>query len=175
MSAIEIRPATVDDAGPIAAVHVRSWQEAYRGQLPQALLDGLSVERRTTQVRDMLSAPQHGMWVAIEDGQVVGFASVGDARDADTTPDTGELYAIYLAPQAWGIGVGRALHDTAVTALATNYAEAILWVLETNARARRFYERQGWVTDGARKEEQRGDAVLEEVRYRRALEVTSSR
>lgn len=46
---------------------------------------------------------------------------------------------------------------------------ATLWVLTSNARARSFYERQGWADDGAVKAERRGTAVLEEVRYRRRL------
>jgi hypothetical protein len=45
--AATIRPATAEDAAGIAAVHVRSWQVAYRGQLPDALLDSLSVDQRT--------------------------------------------------------------------------------------------------------------------------------
>ena len=62
----------------------------------------------------------------------------------------GEIYAIYVAPERWGTGVGRALMTAARDALAAaGNAEIRLWVLAENARARRFYERAGMVTDGA--------------------------
>ena len=43
---VRLRRATVDDAPAIAGVHVRTWQAAYRGLMPQALLDSLTFERR---------------------------------------------------------------------------------------------------------------------------------
>jgi hypothetical protein len=42
-------------------------------------------------------------------------------------------------------------------------------VLETNARARRFYEIAGWMADGGTKVEHRGEVELREIRYRRTL------
>jgi len=41
-----IRPATPEDARAIAEVHVASWRYAYRGLLPDDVLDRLSVEER---------------------------------------------------------------------------------------------------------------------------------
>ena len=49
------------------------------------------------------------------------------------------------------------------------FNEAVLWVLETNERARRFYEKVGWKTDGQTKTDDRGPVVLNEVRYRVTL------
>jgi hypothetical protein len=46
---------------------------------------------------------------------------------------------------------------------------ATLWVLESNARARRFYERRGWHVDGHEKMEEFGDGIAREVRHRRAF------
>jgi len=83
---------------------------------------------------------------------------------------TGEVSLIYLEPQAVGKGIGRALFARAVTDLQQRgYAQAILWVLETNARARQFYEAAGWTADGASKTEEWPGLVLREVRYRKAL------
>lgn len=165
----ELRRANVGDAVGIAEVHVASWRGAYTGLLPAALLDAHTVERRTARWRDELSAGSQTTWVALEAGVVVGFASIGGSRDADTGPRVGELYAIYVAPAAWDKAVGHALHEAAVASLESAYDEAILWVLDGNVRARRFYERHGWRLDGAAKQETHGDAVLDEVRYRRPL------
>src|SRR4051794_4922993 len=72
-------------------------------------------------------------------------------------------------PSTWGSGMGRALHDAALLTLAQRYREATLWVLDSNTRARAFYERNGWSGDGAIRADRRGDAILDEVRYRRDL------
>jgi GNAT superfamily N-acetyltransferase len=59
------------------------------------------------------------------------------------------LDALYVRPAAWGPGVAARLHDRAVEALrVAGVRRARLWVLEENRRARRFYERRGWILDG---------------------------
>jgi len=171
-NAVVVRRAEVDDALAIAEVHVASWNGAYRGLMPQQLLDAHTVQRREPLWRDQLASACVTTWVAELSGRVIGFASVGPSRDSDITGAVGELRAIYLTPEAWGTGAGYALHESALATLATNYDEAVLWVLDSNARAREFYERHHWSADGATKQETRGDAVLNEVRYRRFTAAT---
>jgi len=169
---VAVRLATVDDADAITRVHVGTWQVAYRGQLPDAYLDRLSGEipQRAEWRRGALAQPRdpaQRTFVAERDGEVVGFVSSGPS-DADAT--RGEVYAIYVDPAAWSTGAGRALMDRAVAELAAlGFADAVLWVLESNARARRFYARCGWIADGATKVDTRGEVVLREVRYARSL------
>jgi ribosomal protein S18 acetylase RimI-like enzyme len=111
--------------------------------------------------------------VAREAGQVVGFAGISPARDPDLDPaSVGQLTTIYLLPQAWGRGHGRDLMTGALAALdQAGYREAVLYVLDTNTRARNFYQAGGWQPDGTAKQEPlRGTAVtLNEVRYRHRL------
>jgi len=92
----------------------------------------------------------------------VGFAWTGDSRDE---PGKGELFAIYVVPEAWGSGAGSALMASALEAL-RSYSSATLWVLEDNPRARRFYEREGWSLDGGRRDEEFLGVTVAEVRYR---------
>lgn len=167
---VELRPGTAADAAAIARVHVASWQAAYRGQLPDSFLDSLSVERRTAGwIASFEDGSVGRVVVADRDGVLVGFATVGSARGDDVDDSVGELYAIYTVPEVWDTGVGTSLHTEALALLATEYATAVLWVLHTNDRARRFYERHGWTFDGAEKTEQVGEVDLVEVRYRRAV------
>ncbi len=61
--------------------------------------------------------------------------------------------ALYVRPAVWGTDVAGRLHERAVAALrAAGVRHARLWVLEENHRARRFYERRGWVLDGSTRE-----------------------
>jgi GNAT superfamily N-acetyltransferase len=107
--------------------------------------------------------------VAEADGRVVGFVSVGASRDEEA-PEVGEVYALYVAPLHWGTGPGVALLAAAAERLREQaFAEAILWTLRGNSRSCRFYEREGWVADGANKPITLLDRQVEVVRYRRAL------
>ena len=168
-----VRPADLDEAGAIAQVHVSSWRSAYVDQVPQDYLDGLSVATRRTAWRQLLSAtdwPRTGALVLVEDGQVVGFSHLGPSRDADCDETVGEMTSIYLLAEAWGRGAGRMLMNETVARLRTaGYKEAMLWVLDSNARARAFYEAGGWRHDGSAKIKDRGTFVLAELRYRLEL------
>ncbi len=164
---MEVRPATGADADGIARVQERTWRAAYRHVFPVSELDrgGFIQPERW---RDRLERPPAGWttFVAEHDGVVMGFASLGPSRDER---GVGELYAIYVEPEEWSTGAGRALLERAETELRNRYAEATLWVLEDNPRARRFYERAGWAPDGARKADVRMGVRAPEVRYRKRL------
>jgi ribosomal protein S18 acetylase RimI-like enzyme len=173
---LAIRDAVVDDALGIARVHVAGWQAGYAGLLPQQYLDQLSVEQRAQRWAAILGEPDDrslGTLVADVDGHIAGWATVGGSRDDDAQPGTGELWGIYADPAHWGRGVGHALHVAAVEVLrAAGRKDATLWVLDGNTRAIRFYERQGWVADGATKTDWRDDVRLDELRYRLDVETS---
>jgi GNAT superfamily N-acetyltransferase len=170
---VTIRAAVVDDARAIAQIHVDGWRAAYRGQMPDALLDGLSVDQRTEQRRKDLAtprSPEHRTWVAEEDGRIVAFAITGPSRDEDAAAGVAELFAIYAKPARWGTGAGRAMLAHVLADLRGRGLPAVtLWVLDTNARARRFYEAAGFAADGGEKSQPFGGVPLREVRYLSAL------
>jgi ribosomal protein S18 acetylase RimI-like enzyme len=168
-----IRPARLDDAAAIARVHIRTWQAAYRGQLPDTYLDALSddLEARTARWQGLIADARARGWVQLvaeADERVIGFVTFGPSEGETNEPQTGEVYAIYVDPMYWTRGHGRELFAAATHGLAeAGFSMATLWVLETNTRARRFYEIAGWMADGATKTDHRGDVELREVRYRR--------
>jgi ribosomal protein S18 acetylase RimI-like enzyme len=169
-----IRAATPADADGIALVHVRSWQSAYRGLVPHEHLDQLDAARRAQRWTRSLAGSdpsREATLVTVTDEQVTGFASVGPARDADADPArTGEVYSIYLLPQAWGQGLGRDLMAAALAGLADRgYQVVTLWVLKDNARARRFYEAAGFTADGSEQTVDIAGSPIAEVRCRRIL------
>ena len=173
---ITTRLATVADAVAIANAHVRAWQVAYQGLLPAAHLDGLDLDQWTEGWAAILrgeveveGVPRPADYVAELDGEVVGFADVGRFRD-EPTAVAGELWAMYVRPDQWGTGAGAALMSTVMHHLAAEeFSVAYLWVLEGNARARRFYEKHGWARDHLAKELEIGGSSVSEVRYSLAL------
>jgi GNAT superfamily N-acetyltransferase len=164
---VTVRPARVPDALAMGRVHVRAWQAAYRGHMPDDYLDDLRAEDRAGYWEGALRREDLGgtILVAERDGEVVGFAAVGPSPEPQ---GAGELFAINLDPDHWGTGVGRALLGGAQAELARlGFGETVLWVLTGNARARRFYEIAGWVVDGTERTSEIFGVTVPEVRYRR--------
>ena len=191
---MRIRRARPDDALAIATVYVRSWQGAYPGLIPQPYLDSLRAEERVSTWQDTLDAsawPQSGVIVLLgpsEDasagkGSITGFVSFSPARDdhvdhvdhvdrvdhvgaRGTIDGVGEILTFYLDPSAFGSGGADLLMSAALVAFrGAHFTDAVLWVLGTNARARRFYERRGWHPDGTSKLHDWGAFVATDLRY----------
>jgi ribosomal protein S18 acetylase RimI-like enzyme len=148
MMVVRVRRAAVGDAVAIAVVHVRAWQAAYQGLLPQAYLDGLDPGQRREGWERILAEtawPQPATLLAEDAEGVVGFTRLCPTRDQDGDPAmVGEITCIYLLPAVWGTGIGRQLMQQSLMVLGeAGYQQATLWVLDTNERARRFYEAGG--------------------------------
>lgn len=163
----EVRAAVPADAQQVAAVHVRAWRAAYRGLLAQEYLDGLTADAmagRYTFGRVGLRLPL--TVVAIERAAVRGFATTGLCRDPEF-PNHGELLAIYVDPDHVGAGIGRLLMTAARVRLRRlGLSAALLWVLDDNAPAQRFYESDGWRPDGTAREQAYGGRAVRQLRYR---------
>lgn len=168
---VQIRTATVEDAAGIAAVHVRGWQHAYRGIFPDDYLDALSIEQREKRWLGILAPGGSPTWVAEEEGRILGWGSAGACRDADGDETTGELWALYVDPDAWRRGIGRAIWKVVEAHLrAAGYRSATLWVLADNHRALQFYHSLGFQADGHEKLLEQGGASIREVRLRLCLD-----
>lgn len=167
---LTLRHATPADAPELATAHVAAWHTACRDIVPESFVQDFTVERRTARFRQSLATDAEETYVAESDGQVLGFLTLGDGRDADTAPQTtGEIWGIYLSPEHWRKGIGRFLAEQGDNMLASRgRTVATLWVLEANDQARRFYEAMGYRTDGTTKEVKLG-ATLTATRYRKRL------
>lgn len=159
-----VRPAAIHDAQAIAEVHVESYKTAYRGIFPDALLNDLSVEKRESGWRDLLAAQEPPSAITIvgceAGGSVVGFASGGKERTGQLGCD-GELYAIYLRPEAQRKGLGALLVRQFGHELITRgFGSMAVWVLELNP-SRRFYECLGGKVIGQQQIERGGQTFIE--------------
>jgi GNAT superfamily N-acetyltransferase len=171
---VRIRRALPADAAAMALVHARSWRATYTELLPDAVIGDVlasgpaRIERWQTWLAS--AEPRRGAFVAEVDGHVAGFVFWGPSEGPDAVAETAEVYAIYLDPHVVSSGIGRALFQAAVDDIvAHGFEAAVLWVLDSNARARSFYEAAGWLPDGATKTEERQGGALHEVRYIRTF------
>jgi ribosomal protein S18 acetylase RimI-like enzyme len=157
---VTVRPAGLADAEDVVRINIATWQHAYKGIVPDDVLVALDdrIPDRVRRTRERWSAPGPRPFQTLlaVDATTIGFVTFGPYRvhqgaTDEVDPAVGEVLAIYIDPAQQGRGAGRALMDAAITALREGGAGEIrLWVLEANAPARAFYERYGFVADGAR-------------------------
>ena len=170
---VRLRPAVPEDAFAIAGIHVRTWQSAYKGLLPDKALSELAVADRFRLWQRLLNDESTPVTVHVAEigAEIVGFCSVGSPQDpADHDPDNAELFAIYVDPAFQGQGAGALLLNAAEgTMRAWGAVHGVLWVLSGNAPARSFYERHGWSADGTSKTDTIFGITVHETRYRKIL------
>nr|WP_093607765.1 GNAT family N-acetyltransferase [Streptomyces indicus] len=163
---------TAEDIDAVSEIRVRGWQFAYRGLMPQAHLDALDIEEDAAARREFWAKRPPGVraLVAERAGRIVGFCGFGPTRDDDQPEGAYQVYAIYVRPAELATGAGRALMDATLDRCRTAGAPAVcLWVLTGNERARRFYERAGFRTDGTSATYDVDGVPVPEVRYVRQL------
>ena len=164
---VTIRAANRADAGPIARVHVDSWRTTYEGIVPAEYLAGLSYRDRESRWNEALTMDQLATSIFVaetEGGDVVGFADGGPEREGDRTY-RGERFAIYLLQEHQNKGLGRHLVSAVAQRLLDDgFSSMLVWVLEDNRRACRFYESLGGERIG-QKTVAVGGTDFEEVSY----------
>ena len=169
---VVIQPASVNDAAAIAEVHVASMRASHQGLLPEAalriVLDPPEAEKRALGWKRWLELSRTSTLVGRVDGAVVGFCALRPVHDDSARGAAEEIMAFYVLPSHWRHGIGRLLAEQALSeARERGFEEAVLWVLEPNERARRFYESVSFGPDGGRRIFfERPGASLYEVRYR---------
>lgn len=193
---IFVREGAAADIPAVEEVRRASWRAAYAGLIEARHIERATARR--TRLSQPDPSRRTLVAVTREPPVVVGYASYGPERsllsvhahpahagsasgdggpppgtapltEAGLTGETGEVYALYVAPDWWSTGTGRSLMTVALAALSQGgYRRAVLWVLAGNARARRFYERAGFTADGA-ENVLTGLGGVMEVRYARQL------
>jgi ribosomal protein S18 acetylase RimI-like enzyme len=183
MSDLLIRSAEFSDAEAIAHLHVASWRDAYRGMIPDAVLDGPLLDERMPMWRQVLAITPAGRLVLVATARppeaaaaggeagapteippLLGFASGGRLRGRRARYDA-EIYTLYIAAAARRQNIGcRLMASMAIRLKLFGHDSAMLWTLADNGPARRFYEMLDGEPAGTRTE-RFGGAALDEVAY----------
>ena len=161
---VVVREAGPEDADGFVRAHESAWNATIAPIVGKSLEDLAPFAVRVELYRSSLEKVSDAarVWLAECAGEIVGTAVA--LRESQVRV---ELRDLYVVPSAWGTGVATALMRAAISSVAGGAPEAVLWVGSDNDRARRFYEREGWVADGESRLSSLGHP---ELRYRRRLE-----
>lgn len=160
-----IRHANIEDAKILGEIHSQAWKVAYKGIVPDEILDNITAEKRQKYFEKALTEGWEEDAIIFNGNKALGLICIGKCRDADKDGSYGEIWGIYLLPEYWKKGIGSELIYWGLAELKKrNYDKVTLWVLEDNLNARKFYEDIGFEHDGTIKEITIGKK-LNEYRY----------
>ena len=159
----DIKLATPDDAKYCADIHAKSWLFAYSDIVPNEII--IEHNARWLMIwNKILANNKESHYVVTLDDVVIGFLTIAVSRDKDLKESFFEIIGLYLAPEYIDAGYGKQTMDWIKNEIKSRgYNKISLWVLEENNRARRFYEKAGFESDGESKPS--GLADTQEVRY----------
>ena len=168
LDALTFRSATRSDALRLAAVMVEGF-ETYRAFAPDCLRP--DVEEIVGILESRLETPPVWCQLAEQGSDVAGYVSLLPASDSRRpVPDPGlmHFWMLFVRAPWWGTGLASRLHGAACDAAAARgYTAMRLFTPAGQARARRFYEREGWaLTDGPYPD---ADLRMDIVEYRRTV------
>jgi ribosomal protein S18 acetylase RimI-like enzyme len=161
----EVRPARPADAPALARLHVAAWRAAYRGILPERVLDELSIAEFERTWQGLLAdATRINLVICpLPSEPPAGFVAFRGPSGAGAA----EIIGLYVDPLRWREGLGRRLMEAALARLA-GAGRVSLWVMRDNAGARAFYERAGFRASGERRASERYGVRFEELEYESA-------
>lgn len=164
-----IRHAVTGDSKVLGDIHSQSFRRAYKGIIPESILDNFTAEKREKYIQKSLVDGTEEYILIFTGKEPAGFMCIGKCRDEDLDSSFGEIWGIYIQPAYWNQGIGTELIRWGIRELkGRGYKKASLWVLEENLNARKFYEKLGFEHDGTVKEINIGK-LLNECRYAIAI------
>lgn len=138
-----LREGRAEDAEAMGCVHYTSWKETYEGLIPKEFYDNLKLENYIKRARQYY----RNAILAVVDNQIVGFVMyLEDANDISSIKPASEITALYVLKQYQKKGIGHALMQEAYKRVTKN--KIVLFVLESNEQAIRFYKNLGFVFTG---------------------------
>ncbi len=164
MNKIEVRLAQASDIKALAKVQTSSWKVAFKSILSADVLEQYTDVKSCTQMlQGVLDESKGNLYIAYLNGE-----PCGEIFWCDDNEETAEIVAVHSLESSWGTGVGQAMFNKVLLDIkASDKSKVYLWVFEKNMRARRFYEKYGFIHNGETKISAFDNAV--EFKYIRDL------
>lgn len=164
-----IRIATIDDVQTISLIHALSWKEAYKNTFSQEFLSSIQNDRWVPFFTEHNQNQRFETALLFKDGKATACITYGKSRD-ESLEDFAEIISLYVLPEYWFQKQGYELMQFSMQRLKEQgFHQIYLWVLKENKRAIQFYEKIGFVNDGATIEVPMDNKILTDIRYRAVL------
>ena len=163
---IELRYAKIGEADLLASINAASFQKGFKGIIPDEVLNekfayGRLLERFTKELAEKNTENS----ILLIDDKPVGIQTFGRDDHKEREPVEIDIWRLYILPECWGMGYGEILIKWGLEELKKkNYKKVALWVVDENTRARRFYEKMGFLNEGEYRIINPGKEI-EELRY----------
>lgn len=165
----EIIRANEDLADDLGYIHAKSWQKAYRGIVPDEIINTYTPENRAKVFKEAVTTRPEECYLFKCDGRPAGLALLHKSHEDNADENDGEIYAIYFHPDFWGTpATHKALEFCIGRLRERGFTKINIWMLEDNLRARKFYEKHGFAFDGRKKTIDLGKQLVE-IRYSRSI------
>lgn len=137
-----IRKVKYGDIEQIVDINIKDWKKVYKGIIDDEILDNLNREEKIKKWREHYNIGN--VIVAEENGTILGYCRYDDNAIYENTDIDSEIIAIYVDCDKLGNGIGRALIEYVKKDLKNkNKTKMVIWCLEKNQNARKFYEKMG--------------------------------
>ncbi|MDR1159402.1 MAG: GNAT family N-acetyltransferase [Syntrophomonadaceae bacterium] len=157
--------ATVDCVSDMGFIHSKSWQAAYRGIIPDNVVDDFLPEKRAAIFQKVITTNPEEYYLFKVDDIPAGIGSLYKNYEENMDETEGEIYSIYFHPDFWGtLATHKAVEFCLDRLKELGFKRIVIWVLQDNIRARKFYEKHGFTLDGAQQILEIGKPLVE-VRY----------
>lgn len=164
---IEIRWVQQEDIQELGFAYSEAYRNAYQGIVPDEYLAQITPQVKEAYFHTLLTQERVRAAIALMDERIAGCMVLTTRSDDDLHSRSGEITAIYLLQEYRGNGLGKKLLEWGIEKLKAFACPTVaIWVLRENSGAIRFYEKQGFVRDGAERLIRRGQ---EFVQYRYVL------
>lgn len=155
--AFNVRKSRLSDLEQIALIHVKSWETAFKGLMPERYINNYTLEDRNAEWLSVLGSGSESVIVAEDNNKLGGFLSYSE------NVNFLNLSKLYLCPSMYGKGVGGLLMKQMENEALTASLDLIrLYVLNNNKSAINFYSKQGFeFGDGFESEEFEGETIID--------------
>lgn len=143
---ITIKKADENDIQILAEIHSVSLITAFRGLFSEEIVsEFFTMERRQRGFAQEIKLGNPINYLVYGDDEPMGVLTYGQSRYMEVDKETIELWRVYFLPGFWGKGAAKPAVDLILSEIqADGFKRVILWVMEENLRARRFYEKYGF-------------------------------
>ena len=137
-----IRTIKYEDIEQIVDINIKAWKKEYKGIIDDEILNNLNRQEKIKKWKK--SYNKGNVIVAEESGTILGYCRYDDSAVYKNTDIDSEIIAIYVDCDKLENGIGRKLVEYVKNDLKNkNKTKMIIWCLEKNQNARKFYEKIG--------------------------------